>query len=464
MQTARLVRELNRNWIGHSPRKVLWIFASATLFLFLFTGADPAHAQYNASLRGTVTDPNGALIAGATVTLVDKGTNETRTAISNGEGIYTFNSLPADHFQLTAARDGFKQKEVADVALIPDQPNTLDVRMEVGAAQETVTVTEASVPLLNTDSATESTTISSEEVQHMPSYARDPFQLAQLTPGVFGDGSQGSGGGSSTTPGNQGPGGTSSGSTGAGNYGIYKTENGPQLQTQGGQYETNGVSIDGISTASAVWGGTSIITPSEDSVESVTVVANGYDAETGRFTGAQIQVTSKSGSNTVHGSAFFRVNRPGLNAYQRWNGPGSNSPGTAAERGVNRDTSRLNNFGGSLGGPIWKNRIFAFFNVEAAPDSSNATGQQWYETSQFHSLSGLAPIATKILAYPGEGVASGSTVISRTCASIGLTEGVQCNTVSGGLNVGSPLTTGFGNQDLTYGGAPGTPGVGGGLT
>lgn len=465
MQTAHSERELSRHWSGKLPSTLPWRFASAAfLVLFLFLGAISARAQYTASLRGTVMDQNGALISGAKVTLVDKGTGESRTTVSNDEGIYTFNALPADHFQLTVERQGFKKKEVADLPLIPEQPNSLDVRMEVGGAQETVTVNGSAEPLLNTDSPTESSTISSEEVQRMPSYARDPFQLAQLTPGVFGDAAQGSGGGSSTTPGNQGPGGTSNGSSGAGSYGIYKTENGPQLQTQGGQYETNGISIDGISTASAVWGGTSVITPSEDSVESVTVVANAYDAGVGRFTGAQIEVTSKSGSNTPHGSAFFRVNRPGLNAYQRWNGVGSNSAGTPAERGVNRDTARLNNFGASLGGPIWKNHIFAFFNVEAAPDSSNATAQNWYETSQFHSLSGLAPIATKILSYPGEGVASGSTIINRTCASIGLKEGVQCNTESDGLNVGSPLTTGFGNQDLTYGGSTGTPGVGGGLS
>ena len=465
MQTIPSECALSRGWIRLSSLKSLWVLAfGAFLLLSLLVSPTAARAQYNASLRGTVTDPNGAVISGATVTLVDKGTNETRTAISNNEGIYTFNALPADHFELMVERQGFKKKDVAEVALIPDQPNALNVSLEVGGTQETVTVNGSSVPLLNTDSATESSTISSDDVQHMPSYARDPFQLAQLTPGVFGDASQGSGGGSATTPGNQGPNGPSSGSTGAGNYGIYKTENGPQLQTQGGQYETNGISIDGISTASAVWGGTSVITPSEDSVQSVTVVANGYDAEVGRFTGAQIEVTSKSGSNTVHGSAFFRVNRPGLNAYQRWNGVGSNVSGTAAARGVNRDTSRLNNFGGSLGGPIWKNRIFGFFNVEAAPDSSKATGQNWYETSQFDALSGLAPIATKILTYPGEGVASGSTIIARTCASIGLTEGVQCNTESGGLNVGSPITTGYGNQDLSYGGSTGTPGVGGGLS
>ena len=95
--------------------------------------------------------------------------------------------------------------------------------------------------------------------------------------------------------------------------------------------------VDGISTVSAVWGGTSVITPSEDSIDRHEVVSNSYDAENGRFSGAQIQITSKSGTNDVHGSAFFKASRPGLNAYQRWNGLGiERRAGTSAERGVNR--------------------------------------------------------------------------------------------------------------------------------
>ncbi len=244
---------------------------------------------------------------------------------------------------------GFKKKDVAEVVLIPDQPNALDLKMEVGNTSETVTVNGSNAPLLDTDTATVSATIDSNSIQHLPSYNRDVMQLAQLTPGVFGDGSQGSGGGTNNNPGNQGPGGSGSSAGG-----IFQTENGPQIQTRGGQYETNGVSVDGISTVSAVWGGTTVITPSEDSVQDVKITSNSYDAEVGRFSGAQIQVTSKSGSNQLHGSAFFKASRPGLNAYQRWNGVGSEKAGTAASRGLNRDNTRTNNYGASLGGPIWK--------------------------------------------------------------------------------------------------------------
>ena len=446
------------NSLGEKALKVIqgirfpFIVAAALLFAL----SPFAQAQFRASLRGTVSDPTGAVIPGATVTLVDKDTNETRTSVSDGSGLYTFNALPADHYRLSVNRDGFKKREVTEVVLNPDQPNALNLQIEIGNAQQTVTVNGSSAPLLDIDTATVSTTINSEQIQHLPSMDRDVFQLAQLAPGVFGDGSQSGGGGTATTPGNQGPGGSSSG-------GIFGTENGPQIQARGGQYESNGITVDGISTVSAVWGGTTVITPSEDSVGEMKVVSNSYDAENGRFSGAQIQVTSKSGSNAVHGSAFIKGSRPGLNAYQRWNGLGSETAGTPADRGLNKNDDRTNNYGGSLGGPIWKNKLFAFFNYEASPYAASGTAQGWYETPQFDASAAPAgSIAAQYLSYAGEGVAA-SGLIQRTCAQIGLTEGKNCITTTAGLDVGSPLKIGIGKQDPSYGGSAGTPGVGGGL-
>ena len=433
---------------------ILW---SAILVLAIFSGTT-ANAQFNASLRGTVSDPSGAVIPGATVTLTEKNTGQNKVAQSDGSGIYTFNALAPGDYSVTAERQGFKKQAVAQVVLIPEQPNALNIKMELGDVAQTVTVNGSSTPLLDTDTATVSATISSNEIQHLPSYNRDVFQLAQLTPGVSGDGSQGSGGGSYNTPGNQGPGGS-----GGGSAGIFQTENGPQVQTRGGQYETNGITVDGISTVSAVWGGTSVITPSEDSVGDMKIVSNSYDASVGRFSGGQIQVTTKSGTNSLHGSLFFKASRPGMNAYQRWNGVGSAVAGTPASRGLNKDDTRTNNDGGSLGGPLWKNRMFAFFNFEQSPQANSTTSQGWYETSQFDS-SGAQPnsIASTYLGYKGEGAAA-SSLVPETCASIGLTQGVNCSEVTGGLDVGSPLKgVALGTQDPTWS-SSNSPGVGGGL-
>lgn len=437
-------------WTLSIPRS-LWLLAFISISSLL------ANAQFRASLRGTITDPQGAAVPGATVTLTNTSTNQKMVATSDANGIYQFNALQPAPYLLSVEHTGFKTRTLEHVQIIPEQLNALDLQLELGDVQQTVTVS-GTVQTLDTETATVSGTISTNQIQHMPSFNRDVFQLAQLAPGTFGDASQQAGGGSFTTPGNQGPGGTPGGSGG-----IFATENGPQLQNAGGQYETNSINIDGISTVSAVWGGTSVITPSEDSVETMKVVSNSYDAQNGRFTGAQIQVITKGGSNQFHGSAFFKASRPGLNAYQAWNGVGSNQPGTPAARGLNRDENRFNQYGGSLGGPIWKNKIFAFFNWETSPLASSTTAQGWYETSQFDTSAATAgSIAAKYLSFPGNAVSSNS-IIQRTCSQIGLVEGVSCNTVAGGLDIGSPITTGLGMQDLTYGGNPSAPGVGGGL-
>jgi len=228
-------------------REIALVFASAARTGVVMAGiamlATVAQAQYRASLRGTVTDPSGAVVPDATVTLTNTGTNQVLTAVSDANGIYTFNGLPPDRFSVKAEKQGFQTTNIAEVVLIPEQPNALNIKMQIGGATQQVVVSGSAAPLLDTDTATVSATISSNQIQHLPSYNRDVFQLAQLAPGVFGDGSQQSGGGSYTNPGNQGPGGSAGGASG-----IFQTENGPQIQARGGQYETNGVSVDGIST------------------------------------------------------------------------------------------------------------------------------------------------------------------------------------------------------------------------
>ena len=433
--------------------------ALRALFLLLtaaFLISSGALAQYRASIQGSVTDTEGGVIPGAKLTLTNLSTNETQERTSNGVGIYNFNALPPSTFKLVVEKDGFQTKILDKVQIIPEQPNSIDVKLEVGQVAQTVTVDASQAPLLDSETPNIGGTISENQIQHMPSFGRDVFQLTQLAPGTTGDASQGGGGGSFNLPGTQGPGGPSA------NGGIFQTENGPQALANGGQYESNGISIDGISTTSAVWGGTTVITPTEDSVDNVRVVSNGYDAENGRFSGAQIQVTSKSGTNDVHGSAFFQAWRPGLNAYQRYNGSGSLKPGTPDARGLLKDTQQFNQFGGSVGGPLWKNRLFAFFAYETERNNSQVTSTGWYDTAAFDALAPSGSIASKFLGIAGAGV-SAKSIINQTCETAGLAEGVNCITIPGqGLNIGSPLTTPLGTQDPNWK-SPTSPGVGGGL-
>ena len=368
---------------GATHRNLLrFVLLGVCLILF----SPPGQAQFRGSIRGTVTDPSGQAVSGATVTLENKDTAQKLVSTSDTNGIYQFNALPPAPYRVTVEAQGFKTKVLEQVQMIPEQPNTLDLQLEVGEVQQTVTVSETT-ETLDTDTATLSGTINSNQIQHMPSFGRDVMQLVQLAPGMTGDGAQGGGGGGENLPGSQGPGAT------GGNAGVFQTENGPQALAAGQQYENNGISIDGISTSSAVWGGTTIITPSEDSVESVKVVSNAYDAENARFSGAQIEVTTKSGGNDFHGSFFFTAHRPGLNAFQRFNGLGN---------GVLKDENRFNQLGGSVGGPIWKNKIFFFFNLETINQPPSATtSSEWFETPAFDALARPGSIAATYLSFPG---------------------------------------------------------------
>src|ERR1700675_349177 len=407
------------------------------------------HAQYRASLRGTVIDAQGNAVSGATVTLANKDTGTTLVSISDDNGIYQFNALPLAAYRLTAEHAGFKKKVLEQVQIIPEQANSLDLPLEVGAVQETVTVTDTT-QALDTETANLSGTVTSNQIQHMPSFGRDVLKLAQLAPGSFADGSQGSGNDNYNLPGTQSGAGQSGGADG-----IFKTENGAQVIANGQQTESNGISIDGISTTSAVWGGATVVTPSEDSVESVKILTNSYDAEDGRFSGAQIQITSKTGTNDIHGSLFLTTHQPNLNAFQRFNGAGL---------AVTRDNNKFEQFGGSVGGPIWKNKIFAFFNYETVREPvTNITGNSWYDTPAFGALAPAGSIAAKYLSFPGNAVV-GTLNTAATCATAGLKEGVNCRTIPGqGLNVGSPLTTPLGTQDTTWQSSA-NPGVGSGLS
>ncbi|HKV24536.1 MAG TPA: TonB-dependent receptor [Candidatus Acidoferrum sp.] len=407
-----------------------------------------ANAQYRASIQGVVTDPQGAAVQGATVTLTNLQTNQTQVSTTNENGIYNFNALPPSTYSVTVEKAGFKKKLLSNVSVIPEQANALNIQLEVGEITQSVTVNGNSTPLIDTETASINGTISATQIQQLPSFGRDVLKLAQLAPGSFADSSQGGGGGSGyNLPGTQSGGGQSGGADG-----IFKTENGAQVIANGQQSENNGISIDGISTTSAVWGGATVITPSEDSVDNVKVVSNSYDAEDGRFSGTQIQITSKSGTNHFHGSLFLTSHQPNLNAYQRFNGAGLP---------VTRDNNKFEQFGGSVGGPIWKDKVFFFFNYETVREPfSNIQGNGWFDTSAFDALAPSGSIAGKYLSFPGNAPV-GTLNPSATCATAGLTEGLNCRTIPGqGLNLGTPLTTGLGTQDLGWTSAQ-NPGCGG---
>jgi hypothetical protein len=450
---------------GARPLRNLALFA--ILCALSLTGL----AQFRTAIQGVVSDTTGAVIPGATLTLTNAATGEKQIRSSDDVGVFNFNALPPDVFTLTVEKDGFQKRVLDKLQLIPEQTNALNIQLTAGAASQTVTVDASTQPALDTQTANTGASISASEIQHLPAFQRDVTSLIQFAPGVLANAAQSGGGGGFQAPGTQ----TGASSGGGGNLGhsssIFSTENGASANANGGRFDTNGYSVDGISTASAVWGGSTVVTPSQDSVGNVKIVTNAYDAENGRFSGALTEITSKSGSNSLHGSLFIQINRPGLNAYQRWNGPASvqsvdSNTGdklTPEARGLLRNTDRYNQLGGSIGGPIWKNKVFAFFNYEGQSQNVPGTSTGWYSTSALAALAPPSSIASTYLNFKGASVL-GSVIASVTCGNAGLVEGVNCRTIAGqGLNIGSPLTSGLGTQDLGYISSA-SPGVGSGLS
>ncbi len=316
------------------------------LSLLLVTSAS---AQFRASLQGTVVDPNGAVVPEANLTLTSQETSFAKTGTSNGEGVFTLSGLAPGKYALTVEKPGFSKKVLSNLQIGAEQAQSVTVALEVGQTSESVTVAGDSAPVLDTETATIGGTITTREIQTLPSFSRDPYQLLRLAPGVFGDGSLGAGGGGTQLPGTNknGPGSTDS---------IFQVENGPGIIANGTRQNSNNFQIDGLSVNSTVWGGSAVVTPNEESVKEVRVIANNYSAENGRTSGAQIEVVSQNGTNDLHGSGFFKWHRPGLNAFQAYNGPGNPSP-------VQRDESRFNQFGGICRRPPLEEQALRVFLV-----------------------------------------------------------------------------------------------------
>jgi hypothetical protein len=422
------------------------------VFACLYLFAPRAAAQYRASIQGVVTDPQGATIAGATVTLQNEETGQTYKTESNENGIYNFNALPPSKFTITVEKAGFKTKVTKGIGVISEQANGVNVQLEVGTATESVTVSGNEVPLIDTETSNLQGTVNAQQIQTLPSFGRDPFQLLQLAPGAFGDGAQVGGSGSSNLP--------SSSMAGSGaTDGIFKIENGGQITANGQRVGSNNYQIDGVGTTSVTWGGASVVTPNEESVKEVKVVTDNYDAENGRYAGAQVQIISQSGTNNYHGSFFFKAHRPGLNAFQKYNG----------QHSVVRDENRFNNLGGSIGGPILRNKLFVFFSYERLDNNAaGTTDSNWYETPQLRALAASGTNAAAFYNFPGAGPNGGSQTDvlngqTLDCANIGLVEGSNCHFIPGqGLDIGSPLTSPLGTGDPGYS-SSGSPGVGSGL-
>jgi hypothetical protein len=406
--------------------------------------AIPAFAQFKATIQGTVLDPNGGAVAHAKVTVTNQATGVVQNTVASAEGYYRITELPPGKYTVEVEAGGFKKSVSKDVVVEAEQPRGLDVSLEIGAVAEQVTVT-ASQAELQTQDASISTTITTEQIERLPQYGRDPFELLKLAPGVFGDGSRASGGLSANLPNSGGPGGS--------NHSVFSVENQVQVVANGQRNSGNNFTIDGTSVNSLTWSGAAILTPNQESIQELTVVANNYSAEDGRNTGAQVKVVSKNGTNQFHGSGFFKVDSPGLNAKTRWGGPDGQAP--------QKDQTNARQFGGSLGGPVMKDKLFFFFSYEGNRlTTTQLSSARYVETQALRdfitanragttigdliSAKGSLPRIAQVLPLdptPGTG----------SCKDFGnLNDPSTCQVVNGGIDLGS-VSPAPGCSNLGYG-------------
>lgn len=411
--------------------------------------AAAASAQFKASIQGTVADATGALVSGATVTVANLETGKSAQAKSGDDGFYRVSGLPPGRYTITAELPGFKKSVIENIIIHAEQTQGLNITLEAGQVAESVTVTAAGEAPLQTENPNLGKTVTTLEVLRLPQAGRNPYDLIRLAPGVFGAGARASNGTAVNLPNTSGPGGS--------NVSIFATENQVPVSANGQRVSSNNFQIDGVSVNSQTWGGAAVITPSQESIKELQVTSSTYSAEDGRNSGAQIRVVTQNGTNSLHGSGFFRYAGPSLNAFNKFSG----IPGTTRLSTPQRVEQLNRSFGGSLGGPVVKDRLFFFFSYEGFRASSNNNFQAFVETAQLRQLiSSRRPgsIAAKILAQPG--IAPRIVgIVSRTCADFSFPV-PSCREVGGGFDIGSP--TGAAGQYVPFsqplgGGLDGVP-------
>ncbi len=270
------------------------------------------------SFAGTVTDPSGALVAGAHVTATNQASGTVYPGDTDAVGRYTILSVPPGTYTLDVTKQGFEQATTKDLVLLIDQKISQNFALTIGAVSAVATVT-ADAPLLQTQSIETGEVIESHQILDLPLLGRNFLDLARLTSGV----TSGSGG-----------------------------DNTLNLSVSGVREFGNSILIDGVE-ASGNRNNDTNLKPSVDAVEEFKVATSDYSAQFGHAAGGVISIQTKGGTNEIHGSAFefYRPNATAADNYS-FSGPGS-SP----------DLNQ-NNFGGTIGGPIKKNKSFFFGSYE----------------------------------------------------------------------------------------------------
>ncbi len=325
------------------------------------------------SLRGIVKDPSGALVPGAKITIVDRSTGTSFNAIANSAGLYTFAQIPPARYTITATAPGFgDQSKTAE--LLVNQPATIDFSLTIQSSLETVDVS-ATAQTLNTTDATLGDSVANEQIQAMPMDGRDPISLLSLQPGALFLGE----------------------TVSLTDKTAPQDLDSRQGAVSGARSDQGNVTLDGVDDNDQVngYGFNGVLRSTLDSTEEFRVTTSNSNADSGRSSGAQISLITKSGTNKLHGS-LYEYHRPSNMVANDWFI--KNQQVSSGE--PNRPTKYIvNTFGGSFGGPVLKDKLFFFYNYEGQRLATNKT------------VSATTPSATFLNGQVGYVAGDGSTVL-----------------------------------------------------
>lgn len=333
--------------------RALTIVGSLSLILFSVS----AHAQYSSGVDGTVQDSSGAIVPGVAIQLTNVDLGVTQNTKSNDAGYFRIDSIAAGKYKLQVSAASFKVWEV-EFALEVGQIRTLAPKLEPGAVDTTVTVsaTEATVDLTT---ASTSAVIGTSTVEQVPLVGQNVYALAAIAPGMTGPG---------LTSGDN-----------------YNNQYGIQINAAGQRQESNSFMIDGAFVDTPSLGGEASVSPNPEIVQSIQVNTNEFDASKGRTSGAAVNLFTNSGSNTFHGTGdYFFLNQ-------------SLTARTEFESTVPAYTRQ--EMGGTIGGPILKDRLFFYGGIDVLRSSVLSSGVTTVETQDFNTYvqSNFKNIASELL-------------------------------------------------------------------
>lgn len=332
----------------------------AAAVMFLFSSLCLAQSEVGkTSINGVITDSSGAAVVDAKVTATNVDTGFVREVSSTGAGLFNVTGLPVGTYDLAVAAQGFKLTKASGITLAVGAPTTLNINLEIGTATAEISVA-SEAPLVETTRTVTSTSVSTRQVESLPINGRNFLDFTLLTPGVVRDPTRGG-----------------------------------DISFGGQRGTSNSLLVDGSDSNNTFFGqsagrtgtGRNPYSFSQDAIQELQVNTNSYAAEIGRAGGGVINVITKSGTNEFHGNAFEFYRDKALNA-NTWD---NNALGRA------KRAYHFNQFGGNVGGPIWRNKLFFFFDYDGQRNTTpNIVTPGVFPTNAADAavLAGLAPQLT----------------------------------------------------------------------